>query len=155
LRQRVSAAARALGRYPTRRSGAARTFGRVDYGPGREVPHDAHGHEEARRRLGDLRSGYFFILASDIERLQLAGKQRQTKRLRYPPSLEQLGLVPSSSSLRLTPVAIKRQLLLGKIRSDDSDALRQNNALAESLGATVVRVQDASAGRGRSCSVST
>jgi hypothetical protein len=38
-------------------------------------------------------------------------------------------------------VAIKRQLLLGKIRSDDSDALRQNNALAESLGATVVRVK--------------
>jgi two-component system sensor histidine kinase KdpD len=29
----------------------------------------------------------------------------------------------------------------GKIRSDDSDALRQNNALAESLGATVVRVK--------------
>ena len=43
---------RALGRHPTRRSGAARTRRRVDHGPCREVPHDPHGHEEARRRLG-------------------------------------------------------------------------------------------------------
>src|SRR5262245_18237772 len=42
---------RALGRHPTRRSGAARAFRRVDYGPCRELPHDPHGHEEARRRV--------------------------------------------------------------------------------------------------------
>jgi predicted nucleic acid-binding protein len=43
---------RALGRHPTRRSGAARACGRFDHGPCREVPHDPHGHEEACRRLG-------------------------------------------------------------------------------------------------------
>src|SRR5262249_51880137 len=43
---------RALGCHPTRRSGAAWTFRRFDYGPCREVPHDPHGHEEARRCLG-------------------------------------------------------------------------------------------------------
>jgi hypothetical protein len=43
---------RALGRHPTRRSGAARTFGRFDHGARRQVPHDPHGHEEARRRPG-------------------------------------------------------------------------------------------------------
>ena len=38
---------RALGRHPTRRSGAARTCRRFDHGPCREVPHDPYGHEEA------------------------------------------------------------------------------------------------------------
>src|SRR5215510_15372205 len=41
---------RALGRHAAWRSGAARTSRRFDHGPCREVPHDAHGHEEARRR---------------------------------------------------------------------------------------------------------
>ena len=43
---------RALGRHPTRRSGAARACRRFDHGPCRQVPHDPNGHEEARRRLG-------------------------------------------------------------------------------------------------------
>src|SRR5215469_2941569 len=43
---------RALGRDPTRRPGAARTCRRFHHGPCREIPHDPHGHEEARRRLG-------------------------------------------------------------------------------------------------------
>src|SRR5436189_2339785 len=43
---------RALGRHAAWRSGAARTSRRVDHGPCREVPHDPHGHEEARRRSG-------------------------------------------------------------------------------------------------------
>src|SRR5687767_6703937 len=43
---------RALGRHAAWRAGAARTSRRFDHGPCREVPHDAHGHEEARRRSG-------------------------------------------------------------------------------------------------------
>ena len=43
---------RALGRHPTRRPGAARTCRRFDHGSGPDVPHDPHGHEEARRRPG-------------------------------------------------------------------------------------------------------
>src|SRR5690349_9826770 len=43
---------RALGRHAAWRAGAARTSRRVDHGPCREVPDDAHGHEEARRRSG-------------------------------------------------------------------------------------------------------
>src|SRR5678815_5963873 len=43
---------RALGRHAAWRSGAARTSRRVDHGSCRDVPHDAHGHEEARRRSG-------------------------------------------------------------------------------------------------------
>src|SRR4029079_15939044 len=40
----------ALGRHPTWRSGKARTCRRFDLGSGPNVPHDPHGHEEARRR---------------------------------------------------------------------------------------------------------
>src|SRR6266403_1861660 len=43
---------RALGRHAAWRSGTARTSRRFDHGPCRAVPHDAHGHEEARRRSG-------------------------------------------------------------------------------------------------------
>lgn len=44
---------RALGRHPTRRSGAARACGRFDHSPGRDVPHDPHGHEETCRGPGE------------------------------------------------------------------------------------------------------
>src|SRR5262245_28841644 len=47
---------RALGRHPTRRSGAARALRRFDHGSCRQVPDDPHGHEEARRRLGACRA---------------------------------------------------------------------------------------------------
>src|SRR6476661_6643452 len=43
---------RALGRHAAWRPGAARTSRRFDHGPCREVPDDAHGHEEACRRSG-------------------------------------------------------------------------------------------------------
>src|SRR5688572_22123801 len=43
---------RTLGRHSTRRSRAARTCRRVDHGSCREVPHDAHGNEEACGRPG-------------------------------------------------------------------------------------------------------
>src|SRR5689334_14121309 len=43
---------RALGPHAAWRSRAARTSRRFDHRPCREVPHDAHGHEEARRRSG-------------------------------------------------------------------------------------------------------
>src|SRR6476469_7397341 len=43
---------RALGGHAAWRSGAARTSRRFDHGPCRDVPDDAHGHEEARRGSG-------------------------------------------------------------------------------------------------------
>src|SRR5476649_665456 len=43
---------RALGRHPARRSRTARPSRRFDLRPRRQVPHDADGHEEARRRPG-------------------------------------------------------------------------------------------------------
>src|SRR5215467_1566295 len=43
---------RALGPHAARCSGAALPSRRFDHGPCREVSHDAHGHEEARRRSG-------------------------------------------------------------------------------------------------------
>src|SRR3954451_14812650 len=49
---------RALGRHPTGRSGAARACGCFDHGACRQVPHDPHGHEEARRGLGAGGAGH-------------------------------------------------------------------------------------------------
>src|SRR3954469_1791394 len=43
---------RALGRHETWRPEAARTSRRFDHGARRDIPHDAHGHEEACRRSG-------------------------------------------------------------------------------------------------------